>query len=153
MEIVDLLRGAAQQAFARDVAAYVAVSGIASFAACIVVNALAYALGSTARKEMQLSGHFRSVNDPLFLYPVTGAPFAIAFALAFLRFAVSDPKTVDWTVDHGVAFGLAAWLAGAFHGVILDYTTFKMSSAVLLNFWLGSVTLAVVNGALLGYFF
>ena len=149
----ELVRTAASQTLAADVAAYVAVAGLSSLVACIAVSILLSALGSKAPYEMQNSGHFRGNKDVRFLYPITVAPFASAFLLALLRFAVASPKHEDWSVSQGVNFACVVWFTTAFHGIILDYATFKISPWIVLQFWAGSLAVAVVNGAALGYFF
>ena len=154
MEYVNAIAATAKyalgQSISLDVGRYVATSGVVSLIAAILLSVL---VGGAARKEMKYSGIFRSEKDAIFLYPITLAPFVQAWLLAFLRFGVVSPSSVDWTIAHGISFAFVVWLTNAFHGIFLDLTTFKMTPAVAINWWLGSLTMALVNGAMLGYFF
>ena len=144
------LSGAAagfHDALALDVALYTIVAGCAAFVCATSVSILT-GLGPRSMKEMKRTDMFHGNNSYMMV-----APFVSAWLLLLLRFTVVSPKSVDWSVERGAAFGLMVWLTTSAHGIWMDFTTFKMGPDLLVNWWMCSAIMATVTGATIGYFF
>jgi hypothetical protein len=129
---------------------------LASWAAQVLVNLLSNALSSrfnpAAQAELQSKkGIWRPLNDPLMLYPLLFAPLVNAIALHQLHAALQLPS-VSGSVRSGCALSACLWAVGPLHGMLINYTSVKVSALLSAHFALTTLALALVNGALLSYF-
>jgi hypothetical protein len=80
------------------------------------------------------------------LYTMTVAPFVNAGLLAFL-------DTLLHPAMPGTAFALALWLAGACHGIFIDFCCFRMSSNMLFMWLLMTCLASLTGGFMLDYMY
>jgi len=107
-------------------------------------------------REMELpsvkGGVFRPLKSMLyhpFLSPVVHTTLQL-----FLSNSLFGEESVKgWGSIEAVAFSVLVWFCTSFHGIWLDYTTFRISETVLISFLLGSLVTAVVTGYCVGSFY
>jgi len=90
------------------------------------------------------TGPFRPLKE--MMYPVIGAPWVQSLlTVSLARFLFGDATVASWGFNGALRFTTAAWLASAFHGIVLDYTVFRISWRVVLSWWAGSFAAAVAT--------
>lgn len=123
---------------------FVAASGAACLATNVACHVLSSALGADVQREMQSStGPFRPLQSPPMLYPLLGAPFVSAVLLLAAKAALRVPAR------DGLRLALVLWAAGAAHGVLIDWCTYRVSRRVAVYFAVATLACAAVNGSLL----
>jgi hypothetical protein len=128
---------------------FVAASGGAQFAANLVMSGLSKVLGYGAAVEEELhrkpadGGIFRGMDDVRMLYAPLVSPFASAALLAWVARALAVPAT------DGVKLSMALFAVGAAHGLLIDYTTYRISARTVAYFLLCTAVNAAINGSLL----
>ena len=134
---------------------FYAASALAQIAASAFVHALSTAgaaLGSPVQKELAAPrGVWRPLSHPFMLYPLLGQPLVSAVLLHQVTAALRVPS-VAGDVAAGCRLAALLWAAGAAHGILINYSSLKVSFAVTLHFLLTTLLLALVNGALFAYF-
>lgn len=106
-------------------------------------------------KEIGLkNGIFRPLRDPLmayypFLFPLVNSILMLALALALY----GDSPVRGWGYREGVRFVVAVWATTSLHGIVLDFTTFRISTKVFLSFILGSFVNSLIVGYCMGSFY
>jgi len=134
---------------------FYAASALAQIAAGAAVHALSTAgaaLGSPVQKELQAPrGIWRPLAHPFMLYPLIGQPLVSAVLLHQVTAALRVPSVAG---DAAAGCRLAAllWLAGAAHGILINFASLKVSFAATLHFLLSTLLLALINGALFAHF-
>jgi hypothetical protein len=129
---------------------------IASWVAQVLVGLLSNALSSrinpAVTSELQAKkGPWRSNTDPLMLYPLVGAPLLNAIALHQLHAALHMPS-VSGSARNGCALAACLWAVGPLHGLLVNFTSLKVSALVTVHFALTTLAMALVNGALFAHF-
>ena len=95
-------------------------------------------------------GPFRDFKDPRSLYFPFIAPIVSALLTRALAIGLfSAPVVAAWSRADGARFALALWAATSAHGIVLDYTVFRISPRILAMFLVGSCVGAACTGALL----
>jgi hypothetical protein len=125
-------------------ALFVAASGTACLATNVVFHLLSSAIGADVQREMQSpAGPFRPLQSAPMLYPLIGAPYVSALLLLAAKSALRVPAR------DGVRLALVLWGAGAAHGILIDWCTYKVSKRVAVYFAAATLACAAVNGSLL----
>ena len=129
---------------------------MASWAAQVSLNFLSHALSSALTPAVQAElaskkGIWRPLQGALMLYPLLGAPLVNAVALHQLSAALSLPSVAgDWR--RGCALAACLWAVGPAHGMLINFTSLKVSMQVTAHFTLTTLALALANGALFAHF-
>ena len=126
---------------------YTGVCGVLSLLAQIILH-FTITKPSGAAAEMALkNGPFRDLSSPLMLYFFLCAPTVQALATYTLASSFFGANTVaGWSDEEAVRFTVSLWAATSAHGILLDYTTFRISPRILVHFWVGSLTTAAIIG-------
>jgi len=128
----------------------------ASWISQVLLNLLSHALSSALNPAVQRElssprGIWRPLKDPLMLYPLLGAPLVQAIVLHQLHAALRLPS-VAGDVRSACALAAMLWAAGPLHGMLINYTSLRVSANVTAHFTLTTLACALVNGLLLAQF-
>ena len=129
---------------------------LASWAAQVSLNLLSHTLSSALSPAVQAElgnkkGIWRPMQDALMLYPLLGAPLVNAVALHQLSAALGLPSVAgDWR--RGCALATCLWAVGPAHGMLINFTSLKISLQVTVHFALTTLALALANGFLFAHF-
>lgn len=88
--------------------------------------------------------------DPLMLYPFVGAPIVNAIMLHQVCNALQVPAIKS--IYGGMFVSLILWGAGPLHGMLINYTSVKVSALVSVHFALTTLVSALINGAVYAYY-
>lgn len=105
-----------------------------------------------AHAELGSSPTFRSMKDPLMLYPVLIAPFVSSLLCNLLARGLFGAAAVAaWSLSDALRFALALWACSAFHGIFMDWTVFRISWRVVVHWWGGSLVGAFATACAMHY--
>ena len=120
-------------------------------------------------------GPFRSFEEKAMLYGPLLSPWVHAkLCLLFANACFGKASVQKWSLGQALAFTISLWLVrapfpltrsncgaathtraslqvSAGHGILLDWSTFKISWRVAVQFWASSFAAALANGICLAY--
>jgi hypothetical protein len=127
------------------------ISPLCQIGANFLLHQFSTAVKSPVQKElMDKKGIWRPLMDPLMLYPFIGAPVVNAIMLHQICQAFQISTT--GTVLGSCRIALWLWVFGPLHGMLINYTSVKVSAIVSVHFALTTLVSALINGAVYGYF-
>ena len=131
--------------------AFYAASWAAQVAVGLLAGALSSALNPAVQRELaNARGVWRGQKEPLMLYPLLGAPLVSAIALHQLHAGLRLPS-VAGDARGACALAAALWAIGPLHGLVINYTSLKVSALATGHFALTTLACALVNGLLLAH--
>lgn len=125
---------------------FILSSYAANFGLGLVIHTISGLLtrGAVEKELQDPKGPFRSMEDSRMLYPpfISGLVNAslLLWCKSFLGLNVAG-------MEYRYAFAL--WVMGAGHGVLMDYSCYKISAKTAAHFWVSTLATALMNGYLL----
>jgi hypothetical protein len=121
----------------------------------ITANAALHQFSTAVKSPVQTEllnkkGIWRPLMDPLMLYPFVGAPIVNAIMLHQVCNALQVPAIKS--IYGGMFVSLILWCSGPLHGMLINYTSVKVSALVSVHFALTTLVSAMINGAVYAYY-
>lgn len=125
--------------------------GIGMLATSFVASFALNILFPSTVQEYQNPALFRPWSDPLMLLYFVH-PFMLGIALAFVYERVKTVLPGKTPLLRGMKFGFIVWLVATLPGMLISYSSFSLSFAMVLTWTLSALFQLIVAGVVLTRF-